>query len=259
MEFIDTHAHLDDEQFAEDIDSVLERARRSGVTRIINIGYRPRRWQSTMRLAERNSMVSFTLGLHPHHADEWSTDTKRELEALLDSTGAVAVGEIGIDLYRDGPPTALQQRVFAAQLDIAAARRLPVVIHQRAAEAELLVALRSAPPGLVCVLHSFEGSSDLAAMATERGHLLGVGGLMARKSAGPLRDTMSAVPLDRLILETDSPYLAPPEAANRRNEPANIPLIAKSLALLRNESVADIAFITTQNAQDVFGLPASAS
>ncbi|MGH2534011.1 MAG: TatD family hydrolase [Thermomicrobiales bacterium] len=258
MGFVDTHAHLDDDQFSGDLDAVLERARGAGVTRIVNIGYRPARWSTTLRLAQHCPLVSFTLGLHPHHADEWNLETRAQLETLLDSTGAVALGEIGIDRYRDRVSLAVQRNVFDAQLQLASQKGLPVVIHQRAAEAEVLKCLEGTPRNLCCVFHSFEGSSRMAEFGLDRGYYFGVGGLVTRQRSTELRDVLATIPLDRVLLETDSPYLVPAGVKNRRNEPANLPRIAEWLAELRAVPVTEIQRATTLNAESVFGLLAQA-
>ncbi|MGH2560971.1 MAG: TatD family hydrolase [Thermomicrobiales bacterium] len=257
--FVDTHVHLDDDQFVDDVDDVLDRARIAGVNHVINIGYSPARWATSMRLAARHPMVSYTLGVHPNHANEWNAATSAELESLLDTTRAVAVGEIGIDLYRDGVPLAVQRKVFDAQLRLAAQQGLPVVIHQRAAEAEVIDVLSRMSPSLMCVFHSFEGSARLAQFGQDRGYFFGIGGLMTRQGSAALRDVLSRIKCDRLLLETDSPYLIPAGVKNRRNEPANIPLIAEKLADLRSISISEVQRITTINAHQVFGLPAGSS
>jgi TatD DNase family protein len=259
LRLIDTHAHLDDDQFAGDIDSVIGRAVEAGVERIVNIGYRPERWRTTLALAARFPTVAFTLGLHPHHTDEWSPDLQRTLRALLASERPLAVGEIGLDYYRNLSPANIQIEAFSRQLELASEFRLPVVIHQRGAEQDLMRVLEDAPNGLACVLHSFDGTVELAAFAMERGYFLGVGGLMTRASGEGVRDVLRTSPLDRLLLETDSPYLVPVGVKNRRNEPANIAIVLQRLAELRGVEVKELAAITTTNAEQFFGTMLSAT
>jgi TatD DNase family protein len=254
LRFVDTHAHLDDPQFGEEIDQIIERALQNGVERIVNIGYRPNLWVSSLRLADRFPSVRYTLGVHPRSAEEWSSATRRSLIDMLTHSDAVAIGEIGIDLFRDGPPLLRQRQAFEEQIDVAADLGLPVVIHQRSAEAEVLAVLEQAPRTVVCILHSFEGTADLAAFGVERGYMFGIGGLMTRKSSAVLREVISGLPLDRLILETDAPYLAPAGVRARRNEPANIPAIARHLANLLGRNESEIATLTTANAARVFHL-----
>jgi TatD DNase family protein len=250
---IDTHAHLDDEQFAEDVEAVIERAMASGVKRILNIGYRPERWHTTVALAARFPSLSFTFGLHPHHAEEWSTAVETELIELIRLHEPVAIGEIGLDYFRNFNPATRQRAVFSRQLEIAAEVSLPVVIHQRAAERDLIEVLGDAPTDVRCVLHSFDGTAELAEFAMERGYFFGVGGLMTRSGSSSLRDVLSRVPIEHMLLETDSPYLVPAGIKNRRNEPANATVVAQRLATLVELSVESVCAVTTANAERVFG------
>jgi TatD DNase family protein len=257
--FIDTHAHLDDRQFGDEVGDVIARAAAAGVETIVNIGYRPSVWHTTLALAKRFSNLRYTLGLHPHHADEWSPEVARELRSLLTSEQPVALGEIGLDFYRNLSPADVQERVFREQLDWALEFDLPVIIHQREAERDVMRVLRDAPPELVCVLHSFDGTRDLADLAFEKGYFLGAGGLMTRAKAETVREVLKTARLDRLLLETDSPYLVPAGIKDRRNEPANIPAIAANLAALRGETVETVAAATSQNASRLFKLLLSAT
>ncbi|HET8522322.1 MAG TPA: TatD family hydrolase, partial [Thermomicrobiales bacterium] len=234
---------------------VMRRAKAAGVGRIVNIGYSPATWQSTLALAQQWDTISFTLGMHPQHADEWSPDTRATLVSLLDEAPVVAVGEIGIDLYREGASIERQRCVFEEQLDLAEERKLPVVIHQRAAECEVLAILRGRGRALRCVFHSFEGSQELAEFGLDREYSFGVGGLMTRKSQQPIREILKEIPLEHILLETDAPYLVPAGTRDRRNEPANIPAIAERFAMLRGISVEQVAAATTRNATSLFRLP----
>lgn len=256
---IDTHAHLDDESFAGDEDGVIERARAAGVDRVINIGYRPESWRTTLELARRFPGVTYTLGLHPNHADEDAEPIWPELRRLIKENRPVAIGEIGLDYYRDYAPKATQLRVFDRQLDLAAEFGLPVVIHQREAEDDVRAALRIWSGATPWILHSYDGSREFAEEAAASGAYFGVGGLMTRAGSSGLRSILAELPLDRLLLETDSPYLVPRGVKNRRNEPSNVPLIAAALADLRGSAVAEIAAATNANAGRAFGLPDNAS
>lgn len=257
--FIDTHAHLDDEAFAGDAAAVVARAVAAGVGRIVNIGYRPAGWRTTLELAYHHPEVSYTLGLHPNHADEDAEPIWAELRRLINENRPVAIGEIGLDYYRDYAPKATQLRVFDRQLQIAAEFGLPVVIHQREAENDVRTVLRSWSGATPWVLHSFDGSRDFAEEAIERGAFIGVGGLMTRAGSSELRSILADIPLDRLLLETDAPYLLPRGVKNRRNESSNIPLIAAALADLRGITIDEIAATTTANANRVFDLTCKAS
>lgn len=249
--FVDTHAHLDDGQFP-DIEAVLNAAHDVGVTRIVNIGYGPKRWRSTVELAQRHPAIAFTLGLHPSEAIQFTPDISDELVRLLSVEPAVGIGEAGIDLFHDGPALGQQQAAFDFQIQLALERGLPLVIHQRAAEREVYDQLAAADPSLRVILHSFDASQTMIDLAVDRGWFIGVGGLMTRQSASAVRTVLADAPLDRLVLETDSPYLVPAGVKDRRNTPANIPLIARRLAELRNVPVEEIAAITTANAFAAF-------
>ena len=252
--YVDTHAHLDDPAFDDDRDGVLLRAEQAGVRRIVNVGYNPERWASTIQLAANYPLVAVVLGLHPQEARLFDTGVIDDLTAAVVRSGACAVGEIGFDLYRDGPDLAAQGTAFRAQLELAAELSLPVVIHQRAAEEDLIDALRSAPelPGVL--LHSFDGSARLARFAAERGYAVGIGGLATRSSAFALREALASLPLASLVLETDSPYLVPTGARHGRNEPANVALAAERLAPLWGVSAEELAAATSERAESFFGL-----
>jgi TatD DNase family protein len=249
---IDTHAHLDDPSFEGDVDKVINRAGAVGVTRIINIGYRPAIWRTTVALAQKYPAVNFALGLHPNHAEEEAETVWAELRRLIGETRPAAVGEIGLDFFRDHASRATQLRVFDRQLELAAEMKLPVVIHQRAAEADLIGMLRE-PVATPWILHSFDGTRALAETAVSAGCYFGVGGLMTKAASAELRNVIKGIPTDRLLLETDSPYLVPRGVKNRRNEPANIPSIAQALAELLERPVDEVARRTTENAERLFG------
>jgi len=250
---IDTHAHLDDQSFEGDVGQVIARAGAVGVNRIINIGYRPAIWRTTIALAQKYPQVSFTLGLHPNHVDEDVESIWPELRRLVGEVRPVAIGEIGLDYFRNYTSKAAQRRTFDRQLAIAADAKLPVVIHQRDAEADLMQFL-SAPTAILWILHSFDGSQALADAALAAGCHFGVGGLMTKAGSSDLREVLKSLPLDRLLLETDSPYLVPRGIKNRRNEPSNVPVVVQALAELKGISIELVALHTTRNAERVFGL-----
>ncbi len=251
---IDTHAHLDDQAFDHDRDDVFSRAKAAGVRTIINVGFRPSRWQSTIALTDTYPLARHMLGLHPQHADEWSPGVRHQLETLLKTTAPVALGEIGFDYFRDGPSSTAQQAAFLDQVDIASEFGLPIVIHQRAAEDDLIEALIRVGEASQVLLHSFEGTNRLAKLANDRGFYVGVGGLATRASSVELRQTLGSIPLSRVVLETDAPYLVPAGVKDRRNIPANVPLIVERLAPVWDVDPATLASATTANAERFFGL-----
>ncbi|MDQ3694275.1 MAG: TatD family hydrolase [Chloroflexota bacterium] len=251
--FIDTHAHLDDPAFDHDRDDVFARAAANGVRRVINVGYRPERWKSTIALCQRYPLAAHMLGLHPHHADDWSAKTESDLLSLAQTTSPVAIGEIGLDYFRPGPASEAQAEAFNRQLTLALELGLPAVIHQRAAEEDLISNLIKEVRASQVLLHSFEGTNRLANLVNDRGFYVGVGGLATRTGSEALRQVLRRISLDRVVLETDSPYLSPAGSAVRRNTPATIPLIAERLAPIWDVDQAAFAAATTTNAERLFG------
>lgn len=250
---IDTHTHLDDGAFAHDRPAVLQASIAAGVTAWVNVGYAPGHWETTIGLTEATPGMAHMLGLHPQHAAEWNAETARRLEELLIATEARAIGEIGLDFAPHAGDHERQRAVFVEQLDLAKRLRLPVVIHMRDAERDLIEVLRSFDPAHPVLLHCFDGTRDLLALALERGYLLGVGGLATRAKSTCLRELIKLAPLDQLVLETDSPYLVPSRQKERRNQPANVAMIARFVAELISQTPEAIARITTRNAERFFG------
>jgi TatD DNase family protein len=254
LSLIDTHAHLDDPAFDHDRDDVFARAAAAGVRTIINVGFRPSRWRSTIALTDAYPLARHMLGLHPQHAEEWTPAVRDQLVTLLETTSPVALGEIGFDYFRDGPTPEAQHAAFSDQVAIASDFGLPIVIHQRAAEADLIDALTRVSKESQVLLHSFDGTNRLANMAADRGFYVGVGGLATRAGSVELRQTLGTIPLDRVLLETDAPYLVPTGVKDRRNTPANVPLIVERLAPIWDVDQATLAASTTANAERFFGL-----
>lgn len=253
MDLIDTHTHLDDPAFADDRDAVLARAGEAGVRVLVNVGYNEARWRGTLDLTARHDQVYAALGLHPHEAAAWSADLGARLGAALARPRVVALGEIGLDFYRDYAPRDVQRTAFTAQLALALARELPVIVHSRAAEDEVLALLVDA--GVTRgVLHSFSGTPETARRALDLGLHLSLTGPVSYPTGARQRELARLIPLDRLLLETDCPYLAPQPRRGRRNEPAFLPYTAEAIAAARGESLATVARATTLNARRLFGL-----
>ncbi len=253
---VDTHAHLDDAAFDADRDAVVAAATAAGVGRIVNVGYNPARWQTTIALTRRHPNISAMFGLHPHDSEMWSAAVARELADLVHSEPAVAIGEIGLDYFRNHAAPESQRDAFEAQLDLARRVDLPIVIHQRAAEADLIDMLRNHSDLPPVVLHSFDGSCRLARFAIDRGFSVGVGGLATRQANDSLRTILATFPLSSILLETDAPYLVPSGARTRRNAPALLPLIADRLAPLWGVDAATFLATAGESAHRLFRLPA---
>jgi len=263
---IDTHAHLDHPQFDPDREAVIMRASQAGVQTIINVGAGMASSRQSIALAEHYATVYATVGIHPHDAGSVTAVDLEALRRLAAHPRVVAIGEMGLDYYRDRSPRETQKAVLTAQLDIAAELDKPIVVHirdkegQRAAYEETLDILARwvsrLPVGRVGVLHCFSGDIQTAQMALDLGFYLGVDGPITYPNAGSLRALVARLPVDRLLLETDCPYLAPQFCRGRRNEPAYLSSIAAQVAEMMNVSAEQVAAITAENARLLFGLPA---
>ena len=246
---IDTHAHL--ETCADPAEAVLVRARAAGVTHVLAVGSTIETCRGALELAEREPGVFAILGIHPHEAGR-EGDRVGELRALLEHEHAVGVGETGLDYYRDRAPRELQRTLFEAQLDLAAELGKPAVIHTRAADVDTLAALRHFD-GTV-VLHCFS-SSALLSDAVERGWYVSFAGNVTYPKATDLRLAAREVPRERLLAETDSPYLAPQPVRGRPNEPANVVHTVRALAEARCEDPDTLGVQILDNARRAFALP----
>jgi TatD DNase family protein len=247
---IDTHAHLDALQ--DDPGAALARARESGVTRVIAVGSGIESCRASLEIAEHEDGVYAALGIHPHQAGSDEAERLDELRGLFSSGRAVAVGETGLDHYRDYAPRDRQRELFAAQLALASELDKPVVIHTRAADADTVAALDGF--GGTVVLHCFS-SPGLLDPALERGWYVSFAGNVTYPNAYDLRATARAVPRDRLLVETDSPYLSPQPRRGRPNEPANVVHTVAALAAARDEDVDELAEQIDANADAAFELP----
>ena len=261
MTLIDTHAHLDFSRFDADREAVVERARAAGVAAIVNVGTDLASSQRAVRLAEQYDGIYAAVGVHPHDAKKLDGATLAELRELAQHPRVVAVGEIGLDFYRDLSPRDVQRRAFQAQLAWAAKLRKPVVIHDRDAHGEILEVLsdwaagqgQSPLAGRLGVLHTFSGDLAMAGQAIDLGFYLSISGPVTYKNARQLPDIVRALPIDRLLVETDCPFLAPHPHRGKRNEPAYVRLVAERIAELKGMSLDALARATTANAQHLFG------
>ena len=257
--YFDSHCHLQDARFDPDRDEAIARAWEAGVREIVVIGSDPESAAKARALAEDAAgretwpVLWFTSGLHPHEASRWGPDTRRGVEAELDR-GAMAVGEIGLDHHYDHSPRAAQRIAFADQLAIARKRDLPAVVHSRDAEEDTLQILDDSGihPARV-VLHCFTGSVDMLRGAVERGYYVSFSGIATFGSFDAER-LVPAVPVDRLLVETDAPYLAPVPHRGHRNEPAFLPATVVALAERRGVPADDLAAETRANARAFYRL-----
>jgi TatD DNase family protein len=247
---IDTHAHLD--ACAEDADTLISRARSAGVDRIVAIGSGIESCRATLAIAEQNEGVFAALGVHPHQAGGEDVRRLGELRALLENKRVVAVGETGLDFFRDYAPHDAQKRLFRSELELAGELGLPVVVHSRAADEDTIDALAGFE-GTV-VLHCFSAPRLLPA-ALERGYYVSFAGNVTFPNARDLRVAATQVAEDRLLVETDSPYLAPQPVRGRPNEPAHVVHTVAALAELHGVNTDELAARVDANAAAAFGLP----
>jgi TatD DNase family protein len=249
---IDTHAHLDDAAFDADRAEVLARGREAGVRSVLNIAYRADIWEQSVRLRDAHQDVELAAGIHPQDAATFHAADSDVLSERLLALRPLAIGEAGYDFARPGPSHQQQQSAFQWQIQLAISTDLPLIIHQRDAGEQLTRELDLWPDLRTVVLHSFDGDERFALWARERGFFVGIGGLACRKSSRVLRQALQLIPVEKLLLETDSPYLSPPGASSRRNEPANLPLVVATLAPLWGLTPEELCRQTTDNAVSVF-------
>ncbi len=256
MTLVDSHCHLDDEKFDADRDAAIERARAAGVARMMAIGTGdgPPDLETALRLARRHDFIYATIGVHPHDAAKATPETFDTLAHLAKDPKVLAIGEIGLDYHYDFSPRDVQRSVFSQQLALAATAGKPIVIHTREAWADTLAVLREHGLPHGGIMHCFTGGPKEAGDALDVGFHLSFGGILTFPKADDIRQAAAETPEDRLLIETDSPYLAPIPYRGKRNEPAFLAETARRLAEVRQTSVENIAAITTQNFNRLFRL-----
>jgi TatD DNase family protein len=255
-ELIDTHAHLDDEKFRADLPAVLERAAAAGVRRVLTVATTARDSAACVALAGQYPSLAATVGIQPNNVAEAGPADWDEVLRLVTGERVAAVGETGLDRYWKFTPFPQQEDYFARHLELARRQGLPVVIHCREAEADVVRMLRDdfdRHGPVRGVMHSFTGDWETARACLEMGLYISFAGMVTYKNAQALREVAARVPADRLLVETDSPYLAPVPVRGRRNEPAFVAHTAACLAALRGEEPARLAEQTTHNARALFG------
>ncbi len=254
---IDSHCHLDSPQFDIDRDRVIERAHEAGVEWMIAIGTGdgPPDLEAGLRLAERRAGFLATAGVHPHDAAKAGAETFKNLEALARHPKIVAIGEIGLDYHYDFAPHDTQQAVFREQMAIAAEAGKPVVIHTREAWDDTFDLLEKvwSPHGLPTILHCFTGGPAEAARALALGFYLAFGGVVTYPKSEAVREAAKLAPLDRILIETDAPYLAPTPKRGKRNEPAYLAYTAETLAQVRGIPAAELIQATSENFRRLAG------
>lgn len=256
MELIDSHAHLDGEKFDDDRAAVIERAVENGVVKIITMGDNLESSARSVALAEEYAPVYAAVGIHPEEAQPMAAADDDRLAAWTQQEKVVAIGEIGLDYYweKDEEKRALQRAVFVRQLDLARQLHLPVCIHDREAHGDMMKILKTEGKGLRGVLHCYSGSWEMTAELLKGEWYFGVDGPLTYKNAAKLPEIVQRLPAERILIETDSPYLSPMPFRGKRNEPAHVVYVAKKAAELRGESLEAFAAATRRNTRDLYGI-----
>jgi len=262
IEFVDTHCHLNLDVFDNDRSQVIQRARENGIIRILIPGIDIETSRSALKYAWEFHEVYTAVGLHPNQGLSWTKGTISELRKLASEKKVVAIGEIGLDYYRDRAPIAIQQRIFEEQLELAAELGLPVIIHNREASDDILKTIKkwhdelgirgiklADHPG---VMHSFSGDESFANEMISLNFKIGITGPVTFKKSMALQSVVAALPIESMFIETDSPYLTPHPFRGMRNEPANVRIVAEKVAELKDKKLEYIAKITTAEADKLF-------
>jgi hydrolase, tatD family len=252
--FIDTHAHLYDERYDDDRAEMIARAAEAGVTQIISMGDTMAASAQVVADAEQYPTLYAAVGVHPESACVLTDAERAQLLTWAKHSKVVAIGEIGLDYYweKDPKARALQRELFVTQLNLARAAGLPVCIHDREAHGDTLAILQAEGRDLTGVLHCYSGSLETARELWKLGYYIGIDGPLTFKNAGKLPAIVREAPQERLLIETDSPYLAPVPKRGKRNEPAYVAFVAAKIAEIRGESVEEVARYTTENARRLY-------
>ena len=252
---IDTHAHLQWASFDKDREKVIDRARKANVKYIVNIGFDVDGSRIAIELAEKHKGLYATIGIHPHNASQLNENVLDRLRKLSENPKVVAIGEIGLDYYRNLSPRHTQKKGFEAQLFLAEELELPVAIHDREAHADTLKMLSKYKGKIKGIMHCFSGSKEMAEQCVKFGFCISFAGPVTFPNSHRLQEIAKWIDLNKILLETDSPWLAPQDMRGKRNEPAFLPFIAKKIAELKGISVDELAEATTENAKEIFQLP----
>ena len=253
--FIDSHSHLDDERFDQDRDILIKSLKERQVDIAINIGADLQTSINSVELANKYDNIYAVVGVHPHSASEVTEETLDIFREMSKNDKVVAIGEIGLDFYYDNSPRDVQRKWFKEQLKLAKELGLPVVIHSREASQETFDTIKEAQDGsLRGVMHCYSGSVEMAKEYIKLGFYISIGGPVTFKNARVVGEVAEALPLDKLLIETDCPYLTPEPYRGKRNEPMYVRYVAEKIAEIRNISVEELAKATSTNAKKLFGI-----
>lgn len=251
----DTHAHLNADQFEEDLEAVIERAHQEGVENMVVVGFDRPTITRAMELADRYEFIYACIGWHPVDAIDMVDEDLLWIEELSSHPKVVAIGEMGLDYYWDKSPKEIQKEVFRKQIQLAKKVKLPIVIHNREATADIVTILKEENAKEVGgIMHCFSGSVEVAKECVEMNFFISLGGPVTFKNAKKPKEVAEVIPLEKLLIETDCPYLAPHPHRGKRNEPAYVKLVAEQIAELKGLTYEEVAKATTDNAKKLFGI-----
>ncbi|MFJ7685430.1 TatD family hydrolase [Peribacillus butanolivorans] len=251
----DTHVHVNAEQFNEDLEDVIERAQEAGVNNMVVVGFDRPTITRAMELIETYDFMYAAVGWHPVDAIDMTEEDLKWIEELSSHPKVVAIGEMGLDYHWDKSPRAIQMEVFRKQIRLAKKVGLPIIIHNREATADIVNILKEEEASEVGgIMHCFSGSAETAMECIDINFYISLGGPVTFKNAKKPKEVAAAVPLDRLLIETDCPYLAPHPYRGKRNEPSYVKLVAEQIAEIKQLSVEEVSQATTDNAKKLFGI-----
>lgn len=251
----DTHAHLNAEQFEEDVNEVIERAKEAGVSNMIIVGFDRPTIIKAMELIEEYDFLYAAVGWHPVDAIDMKDEDLVWIESLTSHPKVVAMGEMGLDYYWDKSPKEIQMEVLRKQIRLAKKVKLPIIIHNREATSDILTILKEEGADEVGgIMHCFSGSVETAKICIDMNFYISLGGPVTFKNAKKPKEVAAEIPLDRLLIETDCPYLAPHPFRGKRNEPAYVKLVAEQIAEIKQISIEEVSRMTTENAKKLFDI-----
>jgi TatD DNase family protein len=254
LKLFDSHAHLYDKRFDGEILEVLKRAKEAGVTGIINVGADMEASLEVVSMADKHDMLYASVGIHPHDAKDAALEDYDKLALWCAKPKVVAVGETGLDYYYNHSPREIQKTVFIRHLDLARQIKMPVIIHDRDAHADVLEIIKKEGKGLTGVFHCFSGSLEMSREVVKLEFYVSFAGPVTFPNAVKLKEVAKSVPLERLLIETDCPYLAPQSYRGKRNEPAYVKTVADEIARLKGISFEEVAEASFLNTRELFGI-----
>ncbi len=251
---VDSHAHLDGQQFANDLNKIVERATANGISHILTIGCDLESSENSIKVAEKYENIFAAVGVHPHDATEINAEALQQLKSMLAQPKVVALGEIGLDYYRDRSPRDIQRNAFRQQIQLAKQVNKPIIVHDRDAHNEVIEILQEENAAEVGgVLHCFSGDLKMAKQCLELGFYLSFTGTITYPKNETVREIIKEIPIDRMLVETDCPYLSPQKFRGKRNEPAYVRYTAEKMAEIKELTIEDVARVTSRNCHDLFG------